>query len=58
MTTYPKRKDMFVKWSKAMVEGSTVDKPNYSPATAKNKRKGAKKRVHSRRKRKKHGSKE
>lgn len=31
MTSYPKRKDLFTKWSKAMVEGATVDKPNYSP---------------------------
>jgi len=29
---YPRRKDLFTAWAKAMVEGSTVDKPNYSPA--------------------------
>lgn len=28
---YPRRKDLFTAWSKAMVEGATVDKPNYSP---------------------------
>lgn len=32
---YPRRKDLFTAWSKAMVEGATVDKPNYSPAKAK-----------------------
>jgi len=26
---FPKRKDLFVAWAKAMVEGATVDKPNY-----------------------------
>lgn len=26
---YPRRKDLFVAWAKAMVEGATVDKPNY-----------------------------
>lgn len=30
---FPKRKDLFDKWTKAMVAGATVDKPNYSPAT-------------------------
>jgi len=32
---YPRRKDLFTAWAKAMVEGSTVDKPNYSPARMK-----------------------
>lgn len=27
--SHPRRKDLFVAWSKAMVEGSTVDKPLY-----------------------------
>jgi len=27
--SYPKQKKAFVLWAKAMVEGSTVDKPNY-----------------------------
>jgi len=31
--SHPKRKDLFVAWSKAMVEGATIDKPNYSPAS-------------------------
>lgn len=31
---YPKRKDKFVAWSRAMVEGATVDKPHY-PGTRK-----------------------
>jgi len=26
---YPRRKDLFTAWSKAMVEGATVDKPHY-----------------------------
>jgi len=26
---YPKRKDLFDAWHKAMVAGATVDKPNY-----------------------------
>lgn len=26
---YPKRKDLFEAWAKAMVQGATVDKPNY-----------------------------
>lgn len=29
---YPRRKDLFTAWAKAMVEGATIDKPNYSPA--------------------------
>jgi len=29
--SYPRRKDIFMAWAKAMVEGATVDKPNYSP---------------------------
>jgi hypothetical protein len=29
--SHPKRKDYFTAWAKAMVEGATVDKPNYSP---------------------------
>lgn len=33
MATYPKRKDKFVAWSKAMVEGATIDKPSY-PGTS------------------------
>jgi len=32
--SHPRRKDLFVRWSKAMVDGATVDKPNYSPAGA------------------------
>lgn len=27
--TFPKRKDLFDAWHKAMVAGATVDKPNY-----------------------------
>lgn len=30
---FPKRLDLFRKWAKAMEQGATVDKPNYSPAT-------------------------
>lgn len=35
--TFPRRKDLFDKWYKAMVAGATVDKPNYSPAQRANK---------------------
>jgi len=53
---YPKRKDLFDAWHKAMVAGATVDKPNYGKSRAprttskkfRSKRKGA-----SRRRRKK-----
>jgi len=31
--SYPTRLDLFKKWSRAMEQGATVDKPNYSPAT-------------------------
>jgi len=31
--SFPRRKDRFTAWSKAMVEGATVDKPLY-PGTA------------------------
>lgn len=34
---YPRRKDRFVAWTKAMVEGATVDKPVY-PGQAAQKR--------------------
>jgi len=30
MTTYPKKSKLFQAWSKAMVAGATVDKPDYS----------------------------
>jgi len=30
---YPKRKDLFDAWHKAMVAGATVDKPNYGKAS-------------------------
>lgn len=33
MSSHPRRKDLFVAWSKAMVEGATVDKPNYGKTT-------------------------
>jgi len=53
--TYPKKVDKFIPWSKAMVAGATVDKPNY-PGTSKPMRK-RKKRKQKRRKRH-HGSKD
>lgn len=31
---YPKRKDLFDAWHKAMVAGATVDKPNYGKTTS------------------------
>jgi len=30
---FPKRKDLFDAWHKAMVAGATVDKPNYGKTT-------------------------
>lgn len=30
MAEYPKRADLFKKWSEAMLRGATVDKPTYS----------------------------
>lgn len=40
MTSYPKTVDKFIPWTKAMVAGATVDKPNYGKK-ARNKRKRA-----------------
>lgn len=34
MTSYPKDVNRFRKWAQAMVEGATVDKPNYGKALA------------------------
>lgn len=51
---FPRRKDKFVAWTKAMVEGATVDKPVY-PGTKKNSSKSSKssaKRARARRKKK------
>jgi len=52
---YPKRKDLFDAWHKAMVAGATVDKPNYGksqkPTTGKRFR--SKRKSASRRRRKK-----
>jgi len=50
--SYPRRKDKFVAWSKAMVEGATVDKPSY-PGTSKTKRPSRARKVSRRRRRKK-----
>lgn len=36
MTSYPTRKKLFTAWAKAMVEGSTVGKPDYSSTKARN----------------------
>jgi len=54
--SHPKTVDKFIPWSKAMVAGATVDKPNYGKG-AKRARKMRVKR-HRRRKRKANGSKE
>jgi len=51
--SHPTRLDLFLKWSKAMVAGATVGKPNYSPAlkTQRGSKKGLKGRKRFRRKR-------
>lgn len=36
--TFPKRKDLFDAWHKAMVAGATVDKPNYGKSSRKTNR--------------------
>lgn len=55
---YPRRKDLFVAWSKAMVEGSTVDKPNYRGSKKKALSKpSSRKRMARRRRRKKNAKK-
>lgn len=43
--SYPRRKDLFEKWAKAMVNGATVDKPNYSPLTQNGHRPSAQRRT-------------
>jgi len=51
MTSYPRTVDKFLPWTKAMVAGATVDKPNYGKShrskrvTAKRKRRKRKKHV-------------
>lgn len=49
---YPRRKDRFMAWSKAMVEGATVDKPVY-PGTKKSATISVTKKRRRRRRRKK-----
>lgn len=53
MTTYPRKVKIFTAWSKAMVEGATVDKPSY-PGTSKT----TKRRRRRRKKRKTHAKKD
>jgi len=52
MTSYPRKAKLFVAWSKAMVDGATVDKPSY-PGTSVQKKTSAHKRRRRRKKRKK-----
>lgn len=56
--SFPRRKDLFTAWSKAMVEGATVDKPNYH-GTKKNtpKRKSRKLSLKRRRRKRKNAKK-
>lgn len=54
---YPRRKDKFVMWSKAMVEGATIDKPHY-PGTKNPTRAMRTTRRKKRRKKRPRGSKE
>jgi len=54
MTSYPKKVDKFIPWSKAMVAGATVDKPTY-PGTKKT---GKVQRRRRKRRRRKHAKEE
>lgn len=54
--SYPRKVNLFVPWSKAMVAGATVDKPSYASsqkARKPHKRTRKKRTRHSRRKKKK-----
>lgn len=51
---YPKRVNKFIPWSKAMVAGATLDKPDYGKNTLKKNRRKKRKR----RKRKSNATKE
>jgi len=57
MTSYPKTVDKFIPWTKAMVAGATVDKPNYGKKMTgkkhRNKRKRVKRKIHRRQRAKK-----
>jgi len=60
MTSYPKTVKLFTPWAKAMVEGATVDRPNYGKTTrsSKTSKTHMKKRRKRRRKRKRNAKKE
>lgn len=52
--SYPKQAKLFARWAKAMLDGATVDKPNYSAQlTTKSSKTPRKRRRRWRRKRKK-----
>jgi len=53
---YPKSVKLFRPWAQAMVEGATVDKPNYGKKTSSPSR--TRKRRRKRRRKKNHGSKD
>jgi len=55
--SHPRRKDLFVAWSKAMVEGATIDKPNYPGTKNRSKKSSKSSQTRRRRKRKKRHSK-
>jgi len=54
---YPRTVNRFIPWSKAMVDGATVDKPDYGKKTIKVKASNRRKR-RKRRKKHAHGSKD
>lgn len=49
--SYPRTVKLFVPWSKAMVEGATVDKPDYGKKMTSSKRARSKRRKRRRKKR-------
>lgn len=57
--SYPKTVKLFIPWSKAMVDGATVDKPNYGKTTRSSRTQSKvsrKKRRKKRRKKKNHAT--
>jgi hypothetical protein len=55
---FPRRKDKFVAWSRAMVEGATVDKPTYPGGKKSSTRTNKTRTTRKRRKRRKNAKKE
>jgi len=49
---YPRKVNLFIPWSKAMVEGATIDKPDYGKKSTKKGRIGKTNRKRRKRRRK------